>query len=115
VPDPDDRRLRLLYNFAAAFVFPSHFEGFGIPLLDAMACGTPIVAADTDIFHEIAAEAPFYFDPNDPDALYRGIEEAIRGGTAARHTGLGLERVKQFSWTKCAEATYAVYQKVLAN
>jgi glycosyltransferase involved in cell wall biosynthesis len=114
VETPDVATLRLLYNFATAFVFPSFHEGFGLPLLEAMACGTVVLASDTEVFREVAGDAAVYFDPHEPAALATSLarvveEEAIRLNLIER----GLERVKDFSWDRCAEQTYQTYCKAL--
>jgi len=113
VPDPDDDLLRLLYNFATAFVFPSFHEGFGIPLLEAMACGTPVVASDTPIFREVAGNAAVYFNPHSPDDLARAIEQCLDERTARKYRDRGLLRVAQYSWDTTAAQTWASYQRAL--
>jgi glycosyltransferase involved in cell wall biosynthesis len=113
VPHPDDDLLRLLYSFATAFVFPSRYEGFGIPILEAMACGAPVVASDTAIFHEVAGSAPMYFNPDDPDDLARAIEQCLDEGTARGCRERGLLQVAKYSWDRTSAQTRAVYEKAL--
>jgi glycosyltransferase involved in cell wall biosynthesis len=113
VPYPDDNLLRVLYSFATAFVFPSRHEGFGIPLLEAMACGAPVVASNTGIFREIAGDAPIYFDPADCDDLVRAIEHCLDERTARGCRERGLLQVAKYSWDRAATQTRAVYEKAL--
>lgn len=113
VVHPDQNLLRLLYSFASAFVFPSIHEGFGIPLLEAMACGTPVVAADTQSFREVAGNAAIYFNPLDSDDLVRAIELCLEERTGLEFRERGLAQVAKYSWDKTAAQTRAVYARAL--
>jgi len=113
VVHPDDDLLRLLYSFAAGFAFPSLSEGFGIPLLEAMACGAPVIASDTDVFREVAGEAAIYFNATDADALAQAIERCLDERTRAQYRERGLAQVAKYSWESTAAQTRAVYEKVL--
>jgi Glycosyltransferase len=113
VEDPDIDVLRSLYNFATAFVFPSHREGFGLPLLEAMACGTPVIAADTNVFREVAGDAAIYFAPSDVGDLVRAIGTASDKAIQETHSKLGFMQAAKYSWDRCAAETYAVYERVL--
>jgi glycosyltransferase involved in cell wall biosynthesis len=110
---PDDGLLRVLYNFATAFVFPSLHEGFGIPLLEAMACGTPVIASDTPIFREIAGTAALFFDPRDSCDLARAIERCLDDQTQRQYRDLGFRQVARYSWDTTAAETYATYEKAV--
>jgi glycosyltransferase involved in cell wall biosynthesis len=110
---PDDDTLRILYSSAAAFIYPSLNEGFGIPLLEAMACGTPVVASDTPVFREVAGDAALYFDAADPEALARSIDASLEDGTRRDYTGRGFDRLKHYSWDESAAATYGTYEKAI--
>lgn len=115
------RRLRLtgfvngdeyaaLMTGAKAFVFPSLYEGFGITILDAFSCKTPVVTSNTSSMPEIAGDAAVLVDPYDIHSIADGIEKVLRG-----RKGLidkGLKRVKEFSWKKAAEETLKVYKEV---
>jgi glycosyltransferase involved in cell wall biosynthesis len=108
VPNED---LVLLYNAAALFVFPSRYEGFGLPLLEAMACGVPVVAANNSSIHEVAGDAAVYFDANDhqtiTDAMLRMLgDDAMKADLVHK----GLARAATFSWGRCARETLDVYQ-----
>jgi alpha-1,3-rhamnosyl/mannosyltransferase len=98
-----------LYRGAAALVLPSRFEGFGLPVLEAMASGTPVVAADEPALREVAGEAAVYAERGDfAAAAARALAERERLSAA------GLERAKLFSWQETARRTVEVYRRVLA-
>lgn len=104
--------LPYLYNCARLMVFPSLFEGFGIPLVEAMACGCPVVCAAATCLPEIAGDAGLLVDPLDPEKMAETIwsawnDEGILAGMRER----GLERVKLFNWDAAALKTMAVYKK----
>jgi len=106
--------LPALYNGASAFILPSHYEGFGIPLLEAMACGIPSLVANRASLPELAGEAALLLDPDDPDQmadqLHRALtDEALQQALRSR----GLERVKQFGWEETAQKTVGLYKKVM--
>jgi glycosyltransferase involved in cell wall biosynthesis len=111
-----DHDLVSLYSGAACFVYPSFLEGFGFPVLEAMACGAPVVTSDRSSLPEVAGDAAVLVDPHDPDAIARGIE-AILGDRerAVELRGLGLERAREFSWDRTAEGTVRVYGEALAD
>jgi glycosyltransferase involved in cell wall biosynthesis len=105
--------LPALFSGAAAFVFPSLYEGFGIPVLEAGACGVPVITSNTSSLPEVAGDAALLVDPHDvdaiADAMYRLMtDEALRAELARR----GQENVKRFSWEKCARETLAVLEEV---
>jgi glycosyltransferase involved in cell wall biosynthesis len=115
IVNPSDEVLRALYSFAAAFVYPSRHEGFGIPLLEAMACGCPVLASDTEVFHEVAGDAVIYFSPDDPADIGRTFEAALDEPTREVFRERGFARIERYSWERCAEQTFEVYQKALAG
>lgn len=110
---PDDE-LRLLYNAATVFVYPSLYEGFGLPVLEAMACGTPVIASNTSALPEIAGDAARLVDPRDVDELARALVEML-SDTALRETFTqkGLAHVKTFSWQATARRVWEAYHSVL--
>jgi glycosyltransferase involved in cell wall biosynthesis len=105
-----DETLSVLYTQALAFIYPSLYEGFGIPLLEAMAAGCPIVASRIPSTIEVAGECPIYFDPLDADDLLLALETVASEGRESERTKLGLERVKLFSWEKAAKKTLKLYK-----
>ena len=104
----DEEMLRLLAH-AAAFVYPSRYEGFGMPILDAWAVGCPVVLSRASCFPEIGGDAAEYFELDDAKSLIAAIERAKEGKTVEK----GRQRLKDFSWEKCAAETAAVYRKVV--
>jgi glycosyltransferase involved in cell wall biosynthesis len=107
-----DEELARLYRGARCVAYVSLYEGFGLPVLEAMACGAPVVAARNDAAEEVAGDAAVLVDPLDPDAIAAGISEAIdrRDELRAR----GLERARAFDWREVARATAGVYREVAA-
>jgi glycosyltransferase involved in cell wall biosynthesis len=108
---PDDE-LAALYRGARCLVYPSLYEGFGLPVLEAMACGTPVVTSRGGATEEVAGGAAVLVDPLDPAAIAAGIEEAC--GRSEELRAHGLERAKAFSWDRVAQETRAVYEQVAA-
>ena len=110
VPDED---LPALYSGAKAFLFPSLFEGFGLPILEAMACGCPVLTANTSSLPEVAGKAALLVNPYSVDDITQGIAKlTMYHELRTKLTNLGLEQVKKFSWEKAAQETLAVLEKV---
>jgi glycosyltransferase involved in cell wall biosynthesis len=109
-----DPALGALYRGADVFAFPSRHEGFGIPVLEAMAQGTPVVCSDIPVFREVGGDAARFVPVDDVAALADTIG-ALLGDTAERDAlvARGLEHVQAFSWERCADATIAVYREAL--
>jgi glycosyltransferase involved in cell wall biosynthesis len=108
--------LAYLYQGADCFVFPSLYEGFGLPVLEAMACGTPVVTSNTSSLPEVAGDAAMFVDPKSIASIVQGIEEVLCSPQLqAKLIEKGLENVKRFSWRKTAEDTLRVYGEVLGN
>jgi glycosyltransferase involved in cell wall biosynthesis len=104
-----------LYTLADAFVFPSLYEGFGLPVLEAMARGVPVATSDRSSLPEVAGEAALLFDPEDVDAMRAAVERILLDRTEReRLRAAGYERVRAFSWERTAEQTVASYQRALA-
>jgi len=112
---PDTTSLNLLYNAASWYVQPSLAEGFGLPLLEAMQAGTPVIAARATSLPEIAATAALYFDPTSQASLIKVLHQAESTKTSQLKSlaHLAINQAHNFTWTKTAAATTHVYQSVL--
>jgi glycosyltransferase involved in cell wall biosynthesis len=108
-----DEELADLYTSAGCFVFPSRYEGFGLPCLEAMACGCPVAAFQNSSLSEVVGEAGLLVEDGDADALGRAAAEMI--GERQRWRRAGLERAKAFSWRNAAKQTIAAYESLLAG
>jgi glycosyltransferase involved in cell wall biosynthesis len=104
----EDDELARLYRGAAAFAYPSRFEGFGIPVVEALACGTPAVVSSHPSLDEACGDAALRADPDDPEAFASALEEAL---DAPRATG--VEHAGRFTWRACGEAVLAGYKGAL--
>jgi glycosyltransferase involved in cell wall biosynthesis len=109
---PPDQLLSL-YRRAAALVFPSRYEGFGAPPLEAMACGTPVAAARSGSLPEVCGEAARLFDPDSPDELAAAVLDVLAAPDEWRRKG--LERAAAFTWERSAREHEAVYRELLAK
>lgn len=103
-----------LFNFAEAFVFPSLYEGFGLPPLEAMACGCPVITSNRSSIPEVVGNAARLIDPENDAELTQALQEVL-GNRALRDEmrQAGLERAQQFSWDKCAVETLGVYRELV--
>jgi glycosyltransferase involved in cell wall biosynthesis len=109
-----DEDLALFYNIADLFVFPSIYEGFGLPPLEAMACGTPVVCSHAASLPEVVGDAAITFDPYDTAAIAGAMRRVLEDSElAAELRQKGIARASQFTWERTARETIAVYQKVL--
>ena len=110
----NDRQLAFLYRQASLFVYPSLYEGFGLPILEAFACGCPVALSDTSCFPEVAGDAAVYFDPGSPLAIAAALERVLLDGEARRRLiQRGHARLENFSWAATAERTARVYAECL--
>jgi glycosyltransferase involved in cell wall biosynthesis len=110
----DDAQLPHLYQAASVFLFPSLEEGFGIPVLEAMAAGIPVVTSNVSSMPEVGGEAALYVDPHDSADIAQKVLQAVED--SALRAGLvqkGLARASEFTWRRTAEATLAVYDEIL--
>lgn len=107
-----DDQLSGAYGAASAFVFPSRAEGFGLPAVEAMAAGCPVLLADTPVFREIA-DGVEWFAPGDPHALADGLQRVLRSGPGGQ--AVRVERARTFTWRRMAEETVAFYGEVLGR
>ena len=109
----DEDELPAWYNAADLFVYPSLYEGFGLPPLEAMACGCPVITSNTSSLPEVVGDAGIMVDPHDVDALADAMErvltdESLREDMRRR----GLERAKRFSWQRSAREMWDIYEEV---
>lgn len=100
----------LLYNAADALVYCSLYEGFGLPILEAMQSGTPVVTSNRSSMKEIAGDAAVLVDPEDNDSIRDGVKKAL--GNTGDYRQKGLLRAKEFNWEKCAEQTAVIYREL---
>ena len=111
-----DEELSYLYSNATAFIFPSLYEGFGIPILEAFSCGCLAVLSERSSFPEIAEDAALFFNPESTESFKNVIEELLNNRQLSDSLiNLGYYRLQNFSWEKTAEKTIEVYHKVLNN
>lgn len=110
----DTQKLALAYNLASALAYPSLYEGFGLPPLEAMACGCPVVVSNVAALPEVCGDAAVYVDPNDTQSIAAGMQrvlsdETLRSDLIER----GLRRAKNFTWEKTARETLKVFDEIL--
>jgi glycosyltransferase involved in cell wall biosynthesis len=107
--------LASLYKRASAFVYPSFYEGFGIPPLEAMSFDCPVACSNTSSLPEVVGDAALLFDPEDTDAIRTSIENVLTSPEIrATLISRGRERIKRFSWDRCASETVKIYRELVA-
>ncbi len=110
-----DDDLPSIYAMAYAFLYPALYEGFGLPILEAMACGTPVVASKTSSMPEVGGTAAFYIDPNDTVSIFEGIEQVL-GLSPDDYKNMqqkSVEQAQKFSWQRAAEQTLEIYNSLI--
>ena len=111
-----DEQLNALYSGAICFVYPSYFEGFGLPILEAMKCGTPVIAGNRTSIPEVAGEAALLFDPFDVPSLVAALQRVLNDSEYRAALGAkGLQRASEFSWQTTARLTLDAYQRATAQ
>jgi glycosyltransferase involved in cell wall biosynthesis len=109
----EDHALLGVYRNAAALVYPSLYEGFGLPPLEAMSAGCPVVCSNTSSLPEVCGEAAEYFDPHVPESIAAAIERVVMSSSRRQDlAALGLAQSQKFSWDTCARETAAVYNRI---
>lgn len=112
----DDAIVPALYAGAAAFCYPSRYEGFGLPALEAMACGIPVITSNRTSLPEVVGDAGLMLDPDDVPGLRERLRELLEDRLLAQDLGYrGLVRAQTFSWERCARETYGVYEEVMSR
>lgn len=112
----NDETLAALYSGAQAFVLVSEHEGFGLPVVEAMACGAPVVCSSSSSLPEVAGQAALLVDPRHVDAIATGLRQVLQDEVlASRLRQNGLLRARQFSWERTAKATLAVYEQAILS
>lgn len=110
VPNDD---LRLLYNNADIFVYPSLYEGFGLPIIEAMACGTPVITSNVSSLPEVAGDAAILIDPLNVEELANAIDRVLSDKNLREDLiNKGFKRISEFSWEKAAQKTLSVFEEV---
>jgi glycosyltransferase involved in cell wall biosynthesis len=110
----DEQRLVTLYQQALGLIFPSWYEGFGLPVLEAMQCGCPVISSDRTSLPEVAGETALFIDPAKPEAICDAMVRLEEDSSLRRRCReAGLQRAKQFSWSRTAQATLSFYREVL--
>ena len=111
-----ERELARYYSSARLLAYPSLYEGFGLPPLEAMACGCPVVTSNVSSLPEVVGDAGITVDPNDTDGLAQAMRRVLTDSKLREDMiKKGLEQAKKFSWEKAAEQTLEVYHKVAAG
>jgi glycosyltransferase involved in cell wall biosynthesis len=110
----EDKDKKYVYNLASLFVFPSFFEGFGFPPLEAMRCGVPSIVSNNSSLSEVAGEAAVMIDPDKPEEIYRSMSEVL-ASRPLQETMIakGLEKSSQFNWEKTASNLLKLFEKVV--
>lgn len=105
-----------IYNLATLYVQPSFYEGFGLPILEAMSCGCPVLSSNQGSLPEVGSQAAAYFDPNSTGDLELKLTKLISNKNKLQELSIkGLKQAEKFSWQKTALETKKVYEQVKAN
>jgi len=113
MPNLSDEELRTIYQNAVALALPSYYEGFGLPLIESMAAGCPVIASNSGPFPELAGESALFFDPHDESQMENSMEEIVKPSVRTPLIETGRRRAQDFSWDKSAIQHFESYQKAL--
>lgn len=112
----NDNELKSLYCNADLFIYPSYYEGFGLPPLEAMACGCPVVVSNMSSLPEVCGDAAIYIDPYDIDSIMDGMYKVLSDEKLRKTLfSKGLDRIKIFNWDRCAEKVLEIFKEVMNN
>jgi len=114
IPFVERSALSSLYRTALAFVYPSLYEGFGLPILEAMAAGCPVVCSNASSFPEVAGNAALFFEPNSVSSFFEAME-TLRTGDRQFWVQAGLDNISRFSWDRSAERLISIYRSIERN
>lgn len=109
----DLKDLPLLYSACDLMAFPSLFEGFGFPIVEALACGAPVICSDTSSMTEIAGDVVPKFNPLETDDLFRCLQSVLCGGWSEQQRTRGLDYIRQFDWQRTAQRTVEIYEQTV--
>ncbi len=116
IPWVKNEELPLLYNSAQVLLYPSFYEGFGLPVLEAMSCGVPVVISNTSSLPEIGGDAAQYVNPEDVSDIQKKLKQVLEDkDLRSEMIEKGLKQAKKFSWEKCVKETADLYKKVLES
>ncbi|KKR81609.1 MAG: Glycosyl transferase group 1 [Candidatus Daviesbacteria bacterium GW2011_GWA1_41_61] len=114
LPYLSDDQMPLLYSAAKVLLYPSFYEGFGLPILEAMACGTAVITSNLSSMPEVGGEAAFYVDPEDVEDIKKKLKAAMNDKQIRDDMiDKGFQQVKKFSWKRCAHQTASVYRDLV--
>ncbi|MBI2560233.1 MAG: glycosyltransferase family 4 protein, partial [Planctomycetes bacterium] len=108
-----EKELPLLYNLAKLFVFPSYYEGFGLPPLEAISCGTPVIASNRASLPEVLGESAILIEPDDAEGFAKAMKDVLTDEDLRKQMSQkGIKQSKKFSWEKTAKETLNVYEEL---
>ena len=111
-PDLSEDQLPVAYSAAAAVVVPALYEGFGLPVLEAVACGTPVASSNGGSLPEAGGDTPFYFDPYDGDQIVAALDGAVETPRDSERIRCGIRRAAERTWDDVFDEYLEIYRKV---